>query len=422
MIQIRKNFTNFLLVLSLTIFIFGSGYKIGEKITNEKFLHSKTTIYKNIQSNRKNIEQEVKNFNLFWEVWDKLNERFVNKDKLDPQKMYYGAIKGMVQSLDDPYTFFMTPKENQKSKDDLQGIFEGIGAQLGLKNGSIVVISPLKDSPAEKAGLKPGDMIIKVDGKSTKNWTLLDAVKKIRGKHGTQVVLTVLRDTKKLDIKITRDVINVPSVETKTEKSVSCSKDCKKVGYIKINQFGDKTIKEWDRAVKEVYQKWNRKQIVGLVLDLRGNPGGYLNDAVYIASEFIPKGKVVVTQKSTIEKEKKYYANRNGKLLDIPVVVLIDRGSASASEILAGALRDYKRATIVGEKSFGKGSVQQALDFNDGSGLHVTIAKWILPDGDWINGKGLQPQIKIENKVSENSTLTRKEDLQLEKAISVLIK
>lgn len=399
--------TKIILVFSVGIFLFGFGFKIGQmkRSPSNGAAQTQSKVSKNID------------FSLFWDVWSKLEAKFIDKNKLDSQKMYYGAIKGMVSSLEDPYTFFLTPDENKESKDDLGGKFEGIGAQLGLQDGRIVVVAPLKNSPAVNAGVRSGDFINKVEGKSTKNWTLPQAVSKIRGAKGTKVKLTLQRDGKEFDITIVRDQIRVDSVELTYEK-----KNNQTVAVIKVNQFGDNTNDEWDKAVSEVAQKWQKSEVKGLVLDLRDNPGGYLDGSVYLASEFLPVGKLVVKQTSTVEGTKMYTVERDGRLLDIPLIAVINKGSASASEILAGSLRDHKRATLVGEKSFGKGSVQEAIDLEDEAGLHITVAKWILPNGDWINGKGIEPEIKIENTLKDGNTLNRDNDVQLDKAIEQLLK
>jgi carboxyl-terminal processing protease len=416
-----KKLTNILLFLSVGIFLFGSGYKIGEyKANTSKLERLSYNIINLDQKNIKNID-----FSLFWDAWNKVEQKFIDKKKLDPQKMFYGAIKGMVASLEDPYTFFLTPGENKQSKNDLGGKFEGIGAQLGLKDNRIIIIAPLKNSPAEKAGLRAGDFIVKVDDVSTKAWTLPQAVSKIRGNKGTKVKLTILRDEKEkekeTEYTITRDQIIVDSVELSYESIQDCSKNCPKIAYLKINQFIDNTNDEWDQKVDEVRKEWNDRRIKGIVLDVRDNPGGYLDSAVYLANEFLAQGKIIVKQESTTNINKDYRALRFGKLQSIPLVILINKGSASASEILAGSLRDHKRATLVGEKSFGKGSVQEALDLKDGAGLHVTVAKWILPNGDWINSKGIEPEVKVENRIKEGNTLTKKDDMQLEKAIEQIL-
>jgi carboxyl-terminal processing protease len=398
----NNKLTNFILVVSFIIIVFGSGYKLGENKNRLNFLKPSNS-----------SQQATINFDLFWETWNKLQERYVDQKKIDPKKMYYGAIKGMVASVEDPYTFFLTPEENQQTKDDLGGKFEGIGAQLGLKDNRIIVISPLKKSPAESAGVRSGDFINEVDGVSTKSWTLSQAVSKIRGPKNTKVKLTLERNGKEITVTIVRQQIIIASVELSLEKNIA---------VLKVNQFGDNTNDEWNKAVDEVESRWSNKQIKGLVLDLRDNPGGYLESSVYLASEFLPLGKLVVKQEATLYGDKEYLVTRAGRLLDIPLTVLINKGSASASEILAGALRDHKRGQLVGEKSFGKGSVQEALDLSEGAGLHVTVAKWVLPNGDWINSKGIEPQIPIVNEIKEGNTLTKDSDKQLEKAIEILTK
>ena len=398
----KNKLTDFLLLLSFIILIFGSGYKLGEY--KSRFTSLQPTTY--------NLQPDV-NFDLFWETWNKLNERYVDQKKVDKKKMYMGAIKGMVASIEDPYTFFLTPDENKQTKDDLGGKFEGIGAQLGLKDNRIVIISPLKKSPAETAGVRAGDFINKVNDVSTNSWTLSEAVSKIRGPKNTKVKLTLERNSKEIEVTIVRQQIIVASVENSYEKNIA---------ILKVNQFGDNTNDEWDKVVQDISEKWSKKQVTGLVLDLRDNPGGYLDSSVYLASDFLPLGKLVVKQEATLYGDKEYRVSRIGSLKDIPMVILINKGSASASEILAGALRDHKRAQLVGEKSFGKGSVQEALDLSQGAGLHVTVAKWVLPNGDWINGKGIEPKIKIVNEIKEGNTLSKETDKQLQRAVEILIK
>jgi carboxyl-terminal processing protease len=426
-----KRFTNVLLILSIAVIIFGSGYKLGEYRTAQGKIDQGSYNIINAKTDQKvsNID-----FSLFWDTWNTVEQKFIDKKKLDTKKMFYGAIKGMVASLNDPYTFFLTPDENKQSKDDLNGKFEGIGAQLGLKDNQIVVIAPLKNSPAEIAGVKAGDSIVKVGDESTKGWTLTQAVSKIRGPKGTEVKITVMRNNKEIPFTLKRDVINISSVELsyETKETIKTNQasatlpqgNSPVVAYLRLSQFGSNTNEEWDRAIDEIKSHWDRKEIKGMVLDLRDNPGGYLESAVYLGSEFLPRDSVIVKQETTSAsfENREYRSTRDGRLKDIPLTILINQGSASASEILAGALRDYKRATLIGEKSFGKGSVQEALNLKDDAGLHVTVAKWILPKGDWINGKGIEPNIKIDNVVADGNTLTRATDLQLEKAVEVVLK
>lgn len=413
MIKAKHGFkiTNILLIASIAVLLFGTGYKIGAR-----YSPSSAKVEK-ISTSGKDID-----FSMFWKVWDTVEKKYVDKKKVDTKKMYYGAIKGMVASVEDPYTFFLTPDENKQSKDGLEGKFEGIGAQLGMKDNRVVVIAPLKNSPSEKAGIQAGDIIIKVDNATIIGMPLTQVVSKVRGDKGTKVHLTMEREAKEIEFDVVRDTIRVESVETKLDEKVSvCTSNCDRVAYLKLNQFGDNTVDEWEQKVAEIKAKWNSGTIKGLVLDLRDNPGGYLESSVYLAGEFLEQGKLVVKQESISYENKDYYVTRRGSLLDIPMTILINRGSASAAEILSGALRDHKRATLIGEKSFGKGSVQEAIDLGDGMGLHVTVAKWVMPKGEWINGKGIEPQIKVENVIPDGDTMSRENDSQLDKAIQLLI-
>lgn len=396
----KSKITNILLIASVAVLLFGTGYKLGEYRSTPTGARTSTV-------NSRNID-----FSMFWKVWDTVEKKYVDKKKVDVKKMYYGAIKGMVASVEDPYTFFLTPVENKQSKDGLEGKFEGIGASLGMKLNRVVVIAPLKDSPAESAGIMAGDYILKVNNEVIAGMPLTQVVSKIRGDKGTKVTLTLERGPKEVVVEVVRDTIKVKSVEVSYEKQTA---------ILKLNQFGDGTIDEWEQGVSEIKAKWDAGSVRGLVLDLRDNPGGYLESSVYLAGEFLEINKLVVKQESTSYENKDYYVTRRGQLLDIPMTVLINGGSASAAEILSGALRDYKRATLVGEKSFGKGSVQEALDLGDGMGLHVTVAKWVLPKGDWINGKGIKPEIEVKNVVPEGDTMNRSTDAQLDKAIEILV-
>ncbi|OGH17922.1 MAG: hypothetical protein A3C22_01090 [Candidatus Levybacteria bacterium RIFCSPHIGHO2_02_FULL_37_10] len=370
-------------------------------------------------------------FSLFWNVWEKLEANYYDKTKFDPEKILNGAITGMTQSLGDPYTVYLPPVQNTNFKDGLAGQFSGIGAELGTRNKQIIVVAPLAGSPAEKAGIKAGDLILKVNGETTIDWTLPATVEKIRGPKGTSVVLSILhKDSEKpLDVKIVRDIITVKSVtgwvkDIKNIEGIKASKDQKgKVAYIRLSQFGDSTNNDWLAIINDINLKMQTdKSIKGLVLDLRNNPGGYLADAVFIASEFLPERTPVVLEDNAQGTRTTRSVERKGLMLNAQVAVLINKGSASASEIVSGALRDNKtngrnRAILVGETSFGKGTIQQAQDLGNGAGIHITVAKWLTPNGTWVNGKGLTPDIEIKLDEKDPS-----HDLQLEKAVLELIK
>lgn len=368
-------------------------------------------------------------FSMFWTVLEKLETTYYDKKAINQQKIIDGAISGMVSSLDDPYTMYLPPQQNNNFKQGLAGKFEGIGAELALKGKEVVVVSPLDGSPAQKAGIKAGDTILKVDEQIIAGMTLNQVVDKIRGPKGTEVQLTLLHknDQSPTTVKIVRDTITVKSLTTWTKKikdveginnkadELKANQD-DKVVYIRLSQFGDSTNTEWlslsnsiDRQLK------SDPNIKGIVFDLRNNPGGYLTDAVYIASEFIKSGTAVM-QEDRAQQRTEFPVSGKGILTDVPVVVLINGGSASASEIVSGALRDHGRAKLVGEKSFGKGTIQQAEDLGGGAGIHITIAKWLTPNGTWVHGKGLEPDVKVELDKKDAS-----HDVQLEKAIETLL-
>lgn len=368
-------------------------------------------------------------FAKFWTVWEKIQTTYYDKTKLDGQKMLNGAISGMIGSLNDPYTLYLPPQQNTDFKDGLAGQFQGIGAELGMNNKQIIVVAPLSGSPAEKAGIKAGDAILRVDGKSTAGWDISQAVSNIRGKKGTKVVLTVMHkgETESQDITIVRDVIVVKSVDgwVKQVKSVENIKQTDilknnqgdSVAYIRLSQFGDETNKDWVTLVTKLMADAEKEEnFKGIVLDLRNNPGGYLTDATFIAGEFLNEGTTVVIQDSGNEKQA-LRTSRKGVLQNVPLVVLVNKGSASASEIVSGAMQDYSRAKLIGETSFGKGTIQQAEDLGDGAGLHVTIAKWLTPKERWIHEKGLTPDISVALDAKEPTR-----DIQLEKALEELVK
>jgi len=348
---------------------------------------------------------------MFWKVWQRVSELYVDKDKLDTKKMIDGAISGMVAAIGDPYTAYFPVQQNKEFKEEIGGSFGGVGMELGYKNNKLSVIAPLEDTPAAKAGLLAGDFILrivdevnKVD-RVTDGIAVAEAVKLIRGEIGTKVKLTMFRtgQAKPFEVELTRSEIVVKSIQLNYVKN----SHNKEIAVIKFSRFGDRTQEEWNNAVSEL----TNKGVDGVVIDLRNNPGGYLEMAVYAAGEFLPIGKNVVTQKYGDGTEQLNAVNRNGRLLKLPMAVLVNGGSASASEIFSGAIQDYKRGKIVGVQSFGKGSVQQPEDLSDGSAIHVTIAKWLRPSGQWIDKLGITPDIKVEFKDSDKG-----EDNQLNAA------
>jgi len=360
--------------------------------------------------------QEV-DFSLFWETWNELHKNYVNPAALDTQKMIYGAIKGMVNSLEDPYTVFFDPQKAKTFLEDVNGSFEGVGMEVGVRNGQIQVIAPLKNTPAEKAGLLPGDKIIKIDNVPTIDMSIEEAVNLIRGPKGTYVTLTIMRKEWKStkDIKIKRATIKIPSLEWR----LISSKDGKPsnngdIAYIELYQFSEKTHSDFKKAAADILNSSAKK----IILDLRNNPGGYLEVAQNIAGWFLKKGQIVVIEDFGQKREKQIYKARgNAKFADYPVVVLINNGSASASEILASALRDNRNIKLIGETSFGKGCVQELKNLRDGSSLKITIANWLTPKGKLITNKGLKPDIEV--KMTEDD-YNKKGDIQLNRAIEVI--
>lgn len=377
-----------------------------------------------------NYSTEALDLSLMWKVKDKLEEEFLEKEKIKDEEMTYGAISGMVSALGDPYTVFLAPKENKSSNDDLAGEFGGVGIQLGYKEKSLAVIAPLAKTPADRAGVRAGDLILKIIDKEnnidkdTAGITLEEAVELIRGKVGTEVTLKLYREGEKdtFEVKLIRDNIVVASMETEWIK-----KDGKSIIWVKLYKFSEQIYHDWPEAVDNIISEKKKlgSDFGGIILDLRNNPGGYLQASVLVASDFLKEG-VVVTQKSADGREEKYQVdNSRGNLLNDKLVVLINEGSASAAEILAGALKSYNRGKLVGMKSFGKGTVQSPIDFADGSGLHVTIAKWLLPDGKNIHGDGVLPDVEekwIQPADSANKSSVEPEDNQLDRAVIELLK
>lgn len=362
------------------------------------------------------VKAESANFATFLQVYDLLKSEYVEREIKD-NELVYGAIRGMLGSLDDPYTRFMDPKAFQSMQDERQGSFGGIGIQIGIKDGKLTVIAPMEDTPAFRAGLKAGDHIFEIDGKPTQHMAEAEAVSLIRGQRGTKVVLTLKRQGVASPIKtpIVRD--NIVTKAVKIEEMEG------NVGYIRLSTF---MSNEAGHEVKQALQRFNKKD--GIILDLRGNPGGLLPNAVDIGSMFIKDGPIVQLVNREGDRQSLNASGRTVVAKSLPVVVLVDGGSASASEILAGALQDNKRATVVGTKTFGKGLVQTVHPLSDGSGVAITTQKYLTSAGHDINKKGVIPDVVVELpkvKVDKNGNpdpiqVKKLKDTQLEKAKSLL--
>lgn len=346
----------------------------------------------------------------FWKVWNTINEKYPGASKTTDQDKVYGAIAGLVGSLNDPYTTFFKPEETKAFEEVIAGNFSGIGMEVGLKNKILTVIAPLKDTPAYKAGIKSGDKILKIDSKITSEMTVDEAIKLIRGDKGTAITLTIFREgePKPIEIKIIRDVINIPTLDTELRKDG--------IFVIKLYSFSANSANLFRNAMKEFVLSKSDK----LAIDLRGNPGGYLDASVDMASWFLPEGKVVVTEDYGNNKEAKIYRSRGYNIFNdkLKLVILMDSGSASASEILAGALQDHGRAKLVGTKSFGKGSVQEVLQVTKDTIVKITVAKWLTPNGNTIAEKGLTPDYPVEYTKTGPED---KNDPQMNKAVELLL-
>jgi carboxyl-terminal processing protease len=355
-------------------FLFGAGWALGDgrlRIANYASNNSNKSLPADLDYS--SVEQ----------VYDLIRENY--DGELDEKKLLDGIKAGLAQATGDPYTEYFNEKEAEEFYGDLNGSFTGIGAELGKdEQNNIIIVAPLSGFPAEKAGLKPKDIIAEVDGESTYDWSISQAVSKIRGEKGTTVKLTIVRDGKPQEFEITRDQINIPSVTTKVENG--------NIGYIKVSRFGDDTTNLVTQAAKDM----KSKGIKGIVLDLRGNPGGLLDSSVSVSSIWLGNGKTVLTERRDNKVIETYTSKGESTLQGMPTVVLIDEGSASASEIVAGALKDNGAAKLVGQKTFGKGSVQEPDPLSNGGLVKITIARWYTPGGKNIDKEGIEPDEKVE--------------------------
>ena len=402
--QNRKN-SNIIGLGILLVCVFTLGLVVGRSVDTD-------TSFLDITSS-KDLD-----LSMFWSVLNITRDSYVDSSKMKKEDLVYGAIKGMVSSLDDPATVFLTPEETEEFNSASEGkYFEGIGAELGYDNGQVIVVTPLEGSPAKEAGIRPGDYILKIgDYELTSEDTVYDAVSKIRGKSGTEVVLNILHrgDLKPVDITITRKEITVPSI------TLEYRGENNDIALLKVSRFTESTysewVRNWDSKVTEIINSKTSK----MILDLRGNPGGFFDAAIYAGDEFLPEGFIISKQSDGKDNTREYTSTTKGNLEDIEAVVLVNEGSASASEILAGALQNAGRAKIVGEKTFGKGTAQKIYDLSDGSSLHLTTLRWLLPNGEQISrDNSVKPDIEIK---LTNDDFVRGSDPQLIKALEMLTK
>ncbi len=406
----------------------GIGYWFGQReiaVKWQSFKPEVLVVNKAVPPENKDL-----NFNLFWEVWNKLEKEYLDEGSIDKQKMFFGAISGMTSALGDPYTVFLPPKKQEESREELAGEFGGVGIQLGFKDERLVVIAPLDDTPAKLAGIEAGDFILRIKDqkkgidRDTEGITLPEAVEIIRGPKGEPVILTIMRgNQKQFEVTLKRDTILVKSVDIEfvdwpLDGNNPAGK--KTIAVVRMSRFGDRTVAEWNQAVDKIIKSANDKKdnFGGLILDVRNNPGGYLEAAIAISSEFFRDG-VVVEQKGK-QTSQPYKVVKKGRLVDIPVVVLINKGSASASEIVAGAIQARGRGKLVGANSFGKGTVQDVMELSGGAGLHITTARWLLPNGSWIHDEGLKPDVEID--YDQEASKDQKWDNQMKQAMEILIK
>ena len=359
-------------------------------------------------SNGSNVDTAIEGlppeFQRLSEVWELLNREAIDGEDIDPRTISDGAIRGMLTALGDPYAGFLDREQFSLESEDIRGFFGGIGAEVGVRNGSIIIISPMPDAPAEAAGIRAGDLILEVDGQSIRGLSLLEVVQLIRGDKGTRVTLLLrhLNSSEPVSIEIERDIINL--------KSVTLLMQVGRIGHLRLSGFTGTTNKDLEEAL----ERFERSQGVGLVLDLRNNPGGLVSSVVDVASQFINDG-LVLYQVDAKGNRRNWEAKSGGKALEIPMVVLVNEFSASASEVFTGAIIDNDRAMVIGTTTFGKGSVTNLWPLNDGSGVNFTTARWFTPSGSLIEGEGLTPDVVLEPLDKDED-----EDLHLDKAIEIL--
>jgi carboxyl-terminal processing protease len=343
-------------------------------------------------------------FDPFWEVWNVANEQYFDQP-LEPTTLMEGAIEGMLSTLDDPNTRYLPPAAEESARSSMEGEIQGIGVLVEMVEDQITVVSPFEGSPADRAGIQPGDVLLEADGVDLAGMDLSDAAALIRGPAGTDVHLVILRDDETLEFDVTRDVVQIPSVRGEMLEG--------DVAYVRLSRFGNRTPEE----LQEVLDELLSQEPQGMILDLRNNPGGGLDSSVDIADEFLDEG-VVLTERFGNGRERVFRASDSGIAQEIPLVVLINEGSASASEVLAGAIHDRQRGTLIGETSFGKGTVQTWHSLSNGGGVRITTARWLTPDGTWVHESGLTPDVVVP--AAEEPPEGPEDDPQVQAAIDTL--
>jgi len=404
-----KKYISLPIWILLLAVIFGLGFFVGQS--------SQPSIGKVEGLTNKELGQSsLVDFSLFWDAWRLIEKKYVDRGELNRQNMVYGAVAGLLKSLDDPYSVFMEPHESKKFIDDMEGSFEGIGAEIGIRKGILTIIAPLEGTPAQGAGLRAGDKVLKIDDALTADLTLDEAINLIRGPKDTEAILLIMRDEwdETKEIKIIRGTIKIPIIKWEMLASTG-EADGKEenIAYIQFYHFTENASNEFKKIVREVLNS----RAKGLILDVRNNPGGYLEVAVDIAGWFLPKGELVVAEDFGNGQRNEYRSRGHDDLAELPTILLVNEGSASASEILAGALRDIKGIKIIGQRTFGKGSVQQLEKLKDGSSIKITVAKWLTPAGLNISEEGIAPDVEIE--ITEED-IDEMRDPQLDKALEVL--
>jgi len=390
----QRAFLRYSSIIVITVAVFGAGWMVG----NGKVQVGK---YNSVASNS-SLPNKL-DYSSIDTIYESLKDNF--DGQLDEAKLLEGLKSGLAKAAGDPYTEYFNPKAAEDFQAGIDGTFEGIGAQLGKDaENNIIIVSPLAGYPAEKAGLRPKDIIAEIDGTTAYDITISEAVDKIRGQKGTSVKLTIVRDGKPLEFEITRETIDIPSVKTEIKDGI---------GIMTLSRFGDDTVE----LARQAANDFRSKNVKGVVLDLRGNPGGYLDGAVSVSSLWLDKDTTVLTERRDNVVIDTFKASGSSPLKGVKTVVLIDEGSASASEIVAGALKDNNAAKLIGQKSFGKGSVQQPVSLKDGGLLKVTIARWFTPSGKNIDKEGISPDEEV--KISADN-ITNNRDPQLDAALLVL--